>query len=49
MILNRIMALILHYFTELVASGAHCVKVVKNIAKLAVTQSVYFLAMYRLW
>jgi len=31
MTLNGIMALILRYFTEFGASGAHCVKVVEDV------------------
>ena len=38
MTLNGEMALILHYFTKSVASGAQCVKVVEDIPKLSPTE-----------
>jgi len=39
MTLNGVMAVILRYFSEFVAFGAHCVKVVEDIPKLSATET----------
>jgi len=38
MTLNGVMAIILHYFSELVAFDARCVKVVEDIPKLSASE-----------
>jgi len=38
MSLNGGVAVVLRYFSEMVAFGAHCVKVVEDIAKLSATE-----------
>jgi len=41
MSLNSVMALILHYFTKFVASGAQCVKVVEALEDVVVKKFTF--------